>query len=697
MAVSLSTYWYLTSTSGSSGVSVPGENLSTSGQKGYIATSSFTTGNSIIALRNTGYVNSLSFTMYVCPNVNGSTAYVTFTVVAYDPSISVNTLKTRQASQGMGSGVLDYDTDYKRVSTAGWTELNFNLSNLGISSDYIYLRFYCDGNNYYQVGSIDVSSSSGGGGGTVTPSSYYYYRSYDITSGSYITSSQSTTSSSISRPYPSGYTYLGWVMHTSYTACLNQGLDGTYDGTGSTASPSSTYPYVVFFFEQEATETYYYSYYDITDGRYLSKNLVSYSGEAEAPTKRGYNYLGYVWHSTTDNCLDYYLNNGRFDGTDNYFQFSSNQPCVIFFYEQTVSSWQTPTLIRSINQSTSYTGTGYINCYQAGYIRYYTPSYVGKLVIKTTSGGRNPDYYSHLSTSLLSAKSGTSRSGAVSGSILTSNDDYNSTEHYDTQISYVCNAYTYYYWYVNAAWAESGTYSVPYQLNYYRRYYVSFNANGGSGAPSTQYFYTDNPVVTIPSTTPTKSGYTFLGWSTSSSASSPSYYKGSSYSFGSSNYTLYAVWKANTVTLTYNANNGSGAPASSTVSIGSTWSINTSPSSINRNGYTFKGWSTSSSAITPTYKKGNSYSITASSNLTLYAVWWPTFTWTAYNATNANILKNYIVTYIGGSLNNISTGDPRLASWYNSLANQIDAITISPNIASFKSQLDDLANAYNNF
>lgn len=86
-------------------------------------------------------------------------------------------------------------------------------------------------------------------------------------------------------------------------------------------------------------------------------------------------------------------------------------------------------------------------------------------------------------------------------------------------------------------------------------YTLSYNANGGSGAPSSQ----DNEKsYTISSTVPTKFGYTFLGWSTSSSASSASYKPGNTINL-SSNTTLYAVWKsANSISIdnTYSATIG---------------------------------------------------------------------------------------------------------------------------------------------
>ncbi|MBE6522191.1 MAG: hypothetical protein E7Z62_03575 [Thermoplasmata archaeon] len=77
--------------------------------------------------------------------------------------------------------------------------------------------------------------------------------------------------------------------------------------------------------------------------------------------------------------------------------------------------------------------------------------------------------------------------------------------------------------------------------------YLYYDANGGSGAPSTQSYTgssTSSHSFTISSTAPTRSGYTFLGWSTSSSASTASYSGGSSISVTyNGSKTLYAVWQ----------------------------------------------------------------------------------------------------------------------------------------------------------
>ena len=161
--------------------------------------------------------------------------------------------------------------------------------------------------------------------------------------------------------------------------------------------------------------------------------------------------------------------------------------------------------------------------------------------------------------------------------------------------------------------------------------YLEYNANGGSGAPSTQS-YTGNSMVshdfTISSSTPTRSGYTFLGWSTSSVAASASYNPGGTISVGyNSTRTLYAVWQQNptyyTCYLYYNANGGSGAPSTDSYTGTSTSShiFTVSSTTPTKSGYTFKGWSTSSSATSASYTGGSTISVGYNSSKTLYAVW----------------------------------------------------------------------------
>lgn len=148
-------------------------------------------------------------------------------------------------------------------------------------------------------------------------------------------------------------------------------------------------------------------------------------------------------------------------------------------------------------------------------------------------------------------------------------------------------------------------------------YTLSYNANGGSGAPSSQTGTgVGSYTFTISSTKPTRTGYTFLGWSLSSTATAASYQPGGSITLTASDI-LYAVWKANTYTVSYNANGGSGAPSNQTKTYGVTLTLsNTKPT---RTGYTFSAWNTAQNGSGTSYAPGGSY--TANAAVTLYAQW----------------------------------------------------------------------------
>ena len=131
---------------------------------------------------------------------------------------------------------------------------------------------------------------------------------------------------------------------------------------------------------------------------------------------------------------------------------------------------------------------------------------------------------------------------------------------------------------------------------------LKYNLNGGSGT-----FPEQTAAVTYPNTAksftittakPTKTGYTFLGWSTSSTATTSSYKPGGTITVGAANkatdqsVTLYAVWSANKFTVKYHLEDS--APASSkTTTV--TYGVNTNILKLaelgfSKTGYSFQGW-----------------------------------------------------------------------------------------------------------
>lgn len=144
---------------------------------------------------------------------------------------------------------------------------------------------------------------------------------------------------------------------------------------------------------------------------------------------------------------------------------------------------------------------------------------------------------------------------------------------------------------------------------------VSYDANGGSGAPVNQLKHYGK-TLTLSSTIPTRTGYIFKGWSASSTATSASWSAGGSYTDNASRI-LYAVWEAVTYTVSYDANGGFGAPGSQIKTHGQDLTLSTVVPT--RTNYTFKGWGISASATSVTYSAGGTYSTDEA--ITLYAVW----------------------------------------------------------------------------
>ena len=157
-------------------------------------------------------------------------------------------------------------------------------------------------------------------------------------------------------------------------------------------------------------------------------------------------------------------------------------------------------------------------------------------------------------------------------------------------------------------------------------YNISYAANGGTGAPSaTTGTYSGNAgsvyTVYLRTGEPTKTGSTFLGWSASIGATSPTWGAGGSYSFtiDGAPYVaqLYAVWRLNTYTVTYKAGaNGTGSQQTQTKTYGVDLTLK--GAIFTRTGYTQVGWATSDGG-SQAYALNGTYSANAA--VTLYPVW----------------------------------------------------------------------------
>lgn len=206
---------------------------------------------------------------------------------------------------------------------------------------------------------------------------------------------------------------------------------------------------------------------------------------------------------------------------------------------------------------------------------------------------------------------------------------------------------------ITISFANNNDYNIKvydYRLNI-SLFSVTINANGG--------VYTGGDIPSLPSggtydlnqlATPTKTGYTFTGWTTSSPAS----ITGTTFTMGNANATITASWTPITYYIRYNANGGSGSMANSTHYYDT--ASNLTNNSFSSSGYTFTGWATSSTGAS-VYSNGASISNLSSTNgaiVDLYAKWSNNSYTLTYNNQSGSGCTTKSVTY-GGQYGTLCT------------------------------------------
>ena len=147
-----------------------------------------------------------------------------------------------------------------------------------------------------------------------------------------------------------------------------------------------------------------------------------------------------------------------------------------------------------------------------------------------------------------------------------------------------------------------------------KSYTVSYNANGGTDAPSSQIKYEGQSIL-LSDEWPSREGYRFDGWALSDSATEPDYYPYGVFNIDA-NTTLYAVWTKCWV-ITYDSNGGEDNPYYSYVPIGESFEFSGLEPSYAE--HEFLGWAKNRNAEFAEYRQGDVILLT--SDITLYAVW----------------------------------------------------------------------------
>lgn len=166
---------------------------------------------------------------------------------------------------------------------------------------------------------------------------------------------------------------------------------------------------------------------------------------------------------------------------------------------------------------------------------------------------------------------------------------------------------------------------------------ISYDANGGSEKPASQtkIYGTD---LTLRTEVPTRNGYTFMGWASTNTAKVAEWQPGGVLSAEGAR-TLYAIWKANTYTITYKANGGAGSMANTTYTYASSGAINLRANTFTKTNYKFYGWHRDQSEASMgdrEYENEQAWALSNADNFTLYAAWTPEI----YTITLNNDLAN---------------------------------------------------------
>ena len=171
-------------------------------------------------------------------------------------------------------------------------------------------------------------------------------------------------------------------------------------------------------------------------------------------------------------------------------------------------------------------------------------------------------------------------------------------------------------------------------------YTISYNGNGATSGMTVNSTHSYDVAKTLNNNGYSRTGYSFLGWATSSSATVPQYANQQSVvnltNVAGTVITFYAVWTPSTYNLVFNANGGIGTMANQPI-------VYLQSASIRLNTFTmigrsFAGWATSQAnaeAGIVAYANGATYNMSTPESKILYAVWTPnTYTLNYYpNAT----------------------------------------------------------------
>jgi uncharacterized repeat protein (TIGR02543 family) len=429
-----------------------------------------------------------------------------------------------------------------------------------------------------------------------TPTNYSI--SYNLNGGSLSGQKTSynieTANFTLPTPSKSGYTFTGWTGSNGTTA--QKSVTITKGNTGNRSYTANWTP------------TNYTISYNANGGS-LSGQKTSYNIETAnftlpQPTRSGYTFTGWTGTGLSSATKSVTVSKGSTGNRSYTANWSANGYTVSFNYNKP----STATGTMSGNGTTS-KGVTYATAYGTlpqpsipgwAFNGWYTAASGGSGISATTTytAVGNQTLYAHWTLNTYSISY-----NANGGSLSGQKTSYNVNTDSFTLPTPTKNGYTFTGWtgsngttaQKSVTIAKGSTGNKSYTANWTPvNYTISYNANGGSLSGQKTSYNIETANFTLPQ--PTRSGYTFTGWTGSNGTAAQKSVTITKGSTGNKSYT--ANWSINAYTIGYTLNGGSisGQPTSYNVE-----SANFTLPTPSKSGYTFTGWTgTGLSGLTKT-------------------------------------------------------------------------------------------------
>lgn len=193
------------------------------------------------------------------------------------------------------------------------------------------------------------------------------------------------------------------------------------------------------------------------------------------------------------------------------------------------------------------------------------------------------------------------------------------------------------------------------------KYTIKYYTNGGTGNTITDTKKSGGSYTFRKNTTYTRKGYTLSKWNTEKNGSGTSYACGKKITVKKS-YKVYAIWSANSYTVTFNSQGGNSI-ASKKVTYAGTYGALATPQ---KQGYTFDGWYTAATGGT---KISSTTKVTILKDQVLYAHWVAKKFTVTFDSQGGTGVAGKTVTYAGtyGTLTVPQKKGYTFIGWYTAI------------------------------